>query len=61
MVTASLDQAELAEDACFAAVLIGEKISKDHKDQAKTAMQKVSKTAKNEKTRARAAKVLQGL
>jgi len=58
LVSASLDQPALAEDAGLAAVLIAEKISADKRDQVRSAMQKVAKTVRSEKTRARAKKVL---
>jgi len=54
-----LDQPEIAEDACFAAVLIAEKISGTDKARVRAVMQKVVQNARSEETRARAKKVLQ--
>jgi HEAT repeat protein len=58
LVASSLDQPAIAENACFAAVLITEKISKKNKAQVQTTMQKVIETVKSEKTRNRAKKAL---
>ena len=60
-VTKHLDQPTLAEAAGLAAVMIAEKIGKDNKDQVRAVLQKVTKTVKNPKTRARTTKVLVGL
>ena len=59
MVESALDTSELAEDAGFVAVLIAEKISGGNKAQVRAVMQKVERTVKNEKTRARAKKMLE--
>lgn len=59
MVASSLDKPEIAEDACFAAVLITEKIGKGNNDQVQATMQKVIETVKSEKTRDRAKKALE--
>jgi len=61
LVASCLDAPALAEDAGFASVLIAEKISGSDKDKVRAVMQKVAKTVKNEKTRARVKKVLEGL
>jgi HEAT repeat protein len=58
LVAASLDQPEIAEDAAFAAVLIAEKIAKDKREEVRAVMQKIIKSAKNEKTRNRAKTIL---
>jgi hypothetical protein len=57
-VAAAMDTPALAEDACLAAVLISEKITGGDKARVRAVMQKVVKTVKNEKTLARAKKLL---
>lgn len=56
-----LDKPELAEDAGAAAVMIAEKLPPADKPKAKTTMQKVTATVKNEKTIDRAKKLLAAL
>ena len=59
LVASGLDQPAIAEEACFVAVLIAEKISGDSKSQVRAVMQKVAETVQSEKTRDRAKKVLE--
>ena len=59
LVASGLDQPAIAEEACFVAVLIAEKISGGNKSQVRAVMQKVAETVQSEKTRARAKKVLE--
>jgi HEAT repeat protein len=59
LVSSSLDQPTLAEDAGLAAVLIAEKINTDNKGQVRAVIQKVAETVQSEKTRDRAKKVLE--
>jgi len=59
LVTACLEQPAIAEDAGFAAVLIAEKIKGGDRGTVRAVMQQVAKTARSEKTRERAKKVLE--
>jgi len=60
LVTPALDEAELAEEAGLAAVMIAERIKDGDRDAIRAAMEKVRQCAKNEQTLQGAGNILEG-